>query len=51
VPIVAEEAAVETVMSVDTKSAQTGASFPGIVDLSGWWVLTPTRVGTRARVH
>src|SRR5262249_33360955 len=36
---------------VDTDPAQTRAPNSGIVDLSGWWVFTPTRVGTRARVH
>jgi hypothetical protein len=35
---------------VVTKSAQTCAPSSGIVDLSGWWVFTPTRVGPRARV-
>ena len=27
------------------------ASHPGIVDCSGWWVKTPTRVGMFARVY
>src|SRR5436190_4578150 len=31
-------------------TAQTRASKRAIVDRSGWWVITPTRVGTRARV-
>ena len=35
---------------VVTKSAQTCPNFSGIVDLSGWWVVSPTRAGTRARV-
>jgi hypothetical protein len=34
-----------------TVSTQTGRSLRGIVERSGWWVITPTRVGTRARVY
>jgi hypothetical protein len=36
---------------IGTDPALMGASDGGIVDRSGWWVTTPTRVGTCARVY
>src|SRR5437764_950826 len=36
---------------IGAKSRQTRADFLGSVERSGWWVITPTRVGPRARVY
>src|SRR5438067_8329238 len=36
---------------IGAKSRQTCADFFGSVERSGWWVITPTRVGPRARVY